>query len=511
MHFPHVVNVSRRDILRGAAASLLVGCGRERQSSHAIGTALADTTHVDVDVQLRASPGTVAFDGIHGSSAVLRFDARRLAGPQRTLTAHPVGSLGPTIRVARGQRLRVRFDNDLAEPSIVHWHGLDVSENNDGHPRFAVEPGESYVYTFDVDQRPGTYWYHPHPDQRTGAQVYLGLAGLFIVEDPDDEARGLPTGEHDLSIVLQDRIVARDGALIYEPNPMTGFLGDRMLINGNTNTTINVDRGCYRLRILNGSNARIYRVAWSDDAPVTVIGTDGGLLSTAIDKPYVMIAPGERLELWVDFGRVTTDEVWLETRAFDLGGASGMMRGGMGRRSTAGVPNGAGFRLCRFAISGTGPRLKRPTAFEPMQRIPDREISNLHQPRRFAISMRMMSWQVNGRRFDMTDVAANEHVKLGSSEEWEFANVSGMMSMPHPMHVHGSQFQVVARTGGDADGDLVRRGIVDEGWKDTVLVLPGETVRIRKRFATHAGLFLYHCHNLEHEDSGMMRNFRIEP
>ncbi len=454
-------------------------------------------------------------DGATGSTAVWQFDGQQLKGSERTLTTIPSSYLGPTIRVERGQRVRVKLDNELTEPTIIHWHGLDISEDNDGHPRFAIEPGGSYVYTFEVDQRPGTYWYHPHPHQRTGPQVYMGLAGMFIVEDPEDAARGLPTGEHDLPLVLQDRIVARDGRLIYEPNAMTGFLGDRILINGNTRATIGVERGSYRLRMLNGSNARIYRLAWSDDAPITVIATDGGLLSVAIDKPYVMLAPGERIDVWVDFGRVATDEVWLETRAFDPGMSGGMMmgRGGMmGRQSPPELPNGAELRLCRFVISGTGPRLKRPAALDPLRRASDDEVVNLHQPRRFDISMRMMSWQLNGGPFEMTSVAPNEHVKLGTTEEWELANVSGMMSMAHPIHVHGSQFQVVARSGGGGpDADLIRNGLIDDGWKDTVLVLPGETVRIRKTFAKHPGLFLYHCHNLEHEDAGMMRNFRVEP
>jgi len=172
--------------------------------------------------------------------------------------------------------VRVRFENQIGEPSIVHRHGLDVSADNDGHPKDAVADGASYQYDFQVTNRPGTYWYHPHPHERTGPQVYAGLAGLFLVTDDEDDSRGLPTGEYDLPLVIQDRLIDGAGRLVYAPNRMLGFLGDRIFVNGKETPTFAVSEGTYRLRLLNGSNSRIYKLAWSDDSPMLAIGSDGG-------------------------------------------------------------------------------------------------------------------------------------------------------------------------------------------------------------------------------------------
>ena len=134
---------------------------------------------------------------------------------------------------------------------------------------------------------------------------------------------------------------------------------------------------------------------------------------------------------------------------------------------------------------------------------------NRAKPRTFRITMAQMQWGFNGRSFEMTAVAPNEVVKLGTTEVWEFANDSGMMTMAHPIHVHDQQFQVLERRHGAVSGS-VRDGYVDQGWKDTVLVMPGDRVKLLMRFADYPGLYLYHCHMLEHEDLGLMRNYRIE-
>ena len=188
-----------------------------------------------------------------------------------------------------------------------------------------------------------------------------------------------------------------------------------------------------------------------------------------------------------------------------------MSMGSMGAGSR--LPNGAAFRVCRFLVRGSGRILRTPAQFEPLDWRPDEEVVNRGQPRRIDVSMAMMRWVLNGRMFEMTDVAPNERVRLGTTEDWEVRNLGGMMAMPHPIHLHAGQFQVVERMvapGWQAIAATLQDGLVDEGWKDTVLLLPGERLRLRMRFERHAGLFLYHCHNLEHEDAGMMRNFLIE-
>jgi FtsP/CotA-like multicopper oxidase with cupredoxin domain len=298
-----------------------------------------------------------------------------------------------------------------------------------------------------------------------------------------------------------------------------GFLGDRLFVNGRQTPTLEVREGTYRLRVLNGSNARIYKLAWSDGSPLMVIGSDGGLLATPVPKTYLMLAPGERAEIWADFGRGPTGtDVALQSLPFSAGGmgmTGGMGRGMMGGRrgGGSGLADGAAFRVCQFSVRGPGERLSLPQRLEaPRFRSPE-EVANTRDPRQFQLSMAMMRWLLNGRTFGMTDVAPNERINRGVTEDWVFSNLAGMMAMPHPLHIHGGQFQVVGRAVDPAfQGAFatVADGLVDEGWKDTVLLMPGERARLRVRFPNHLGLFMYHCHNLEHEDLGMMRNFRVE-
>jgi FtsP/CotA-like multicopper oxidase with cupredoxin domain len=511
---------SRRQLIEGGLAGVAwLGAACRRRSLPPPGAAMArsdrlDTAPVALEVALRATPSEVLLDpSATRATRVWRFEGKQLVGKPEAFQASSHSYLGPTFRVQRGQRVRIRFENALDEPSIVHWHGLQVPEASDGHPRFAIGRGATYHYDFTVENRPGLYWYHAHPDRRTGPQVYAGLAGLFLVEDPeDDRARGLPSGEADLPLVIQDRELGPEGELVYAPNPMLGFLGDRIFVNGRQASVFTVRAGSHRLRILNGSNSRVYKLAFSDDRPVIVIGSDGGLLAAPVRKPYVALAPGERVDLWVDFARSSTgQELWLESRAFAAarGGMMGMGRSGGG----SGLSNGAPFRVCRFEVRGAGDQLPLPARFEPLAWRPEDEVVNRGRPRRFDVSMSMMRWQLNGRSFDMREVAADERVKLGSTEDWEFRNLGGMMAMAHPIHLHAGQFQVLEREVAPqwrAAADTLQAGLVDQGWKDTFLLLPGERVRLRMRFERYAGLFLYHCHNLEHEDAGMMRNFLIE-
>lgn len=168
----------------------------------------------DVELALTAAPDEVSL--LPGApTRVWRFTTKVLQGPGTTLQSLPGSYLGPVIRLRRGQRVRLRFANQLGEPSIVHWHGLDVPERADGHPRLAVEHGKEYVYGFEVTNRAGTYWYHTHPHMRTAAQVYQGLAGLLLVCDAEEDALGLPSGAGELLCVLQDRRFDAKNQLVY--------------------------------------------------------------------------------------------------------------------------------------------------------------------------------------------------------------------------------------------------------------------------------------------------------
>ncbi len=460
-----------------------------------------------MEIALRAIP--VEMQLISGEAThVWQYQGEVISGPTEALTALPNTYLGPIIRAQRGQNMRIHFTNDLPEESIIHWHGLHVPESADGHPRLAIAPGETYTYEFTVTDRAGMYWYHPHPHGRTGPQVYGGLAGLFIVTDEEEQALGLPSGEYDVPLVIQDRLFDGKNQLVYGDNgmmdQMMGFLGNRLLINGQTDFGLSVATRPYRLRLLNGSNSRIYKLGWEDGSPLTVIGTDGGLLEAPVQKEYITLAPAQRLDLWVDFSDRTIGE---QVRLVNLPSA---------------VPDGTAFPVLDIKIE----RNERGTEVLPdklssISRYSEAEAANRRSPRDFTLSMGMgMRWMINGRTFEMEDVARDEIVKLGDLEAWQFTNqagggmgMMGGMTLPHPMHIHGLQFQVVERevdSTGRAAWKTISDGFVDEGWHDTVLVMPGERVKILLKFEDFEGLYLYHCHNLEHEDMGMMRNYRVE-
>jgi FtsP/CotA-like multicopper oxidase with cupredoxin domain len=447
-----------------------------------------------------------------------------MRGPASTLRELDGSYLGPIIRLRRGQRVRVRFFNQLSESSIVHWHGLDVPEHADGHPRLAVSHGAEYVYDFEVTNRAGTYWYHPHPHMRTGPQVYQGLAGLLLVSDPEEDALGLPSGSGELVCVVQDRRLDGANRLVYVDAAagggmgrgrgmgggmaammasMNGWIGDRMLVNGRVQPAIDVDRRTYRVRLLNGSNARFYKLAWSDGSAMTVIGGDGGLLERARTLRAVTLAPGQRADVLLDLSaHARGSDVLLQSLPFPAAhvGHVGMMS------ATAPVPQGAPLTLMQLRVSGAqGPRFQVPVRLSAHD-FHERPSAPV---RRVPLTFMQMNWALDGRVFDIEDVAPAETVAPGSTHIWEFVNQANPMgmAMAHPMHLHGRQFRVLSRSGGSTNA--LREGISDAGWIDTVVVLPGETVRVQVTFSEHAGLFLYHCHILEHEDMGMMRNFRI--
>ena len=488
--------------------------------------AVADPNFVpDVEIALTAQPGKVQiFSG--QATRIQHYTAKVLKGPAETVQAIKNSYLGPIFRLKTGQKVRVRFTNQIDQETIVHWHGLHVPEVADGHPRYVIDKGETYVYEFTVANRAGTYWFHPHPHGKTGPQVYSGLAGLFIVSDDEEQALNLPSGAYDLPLVIQDRTFDAHNQLMYLTGGMmqrmSGFLGDRILINGRPDASFDVATNVYRLRLLNGSNSRIYKVAWSDGTPLTVIGTDGGLLEKPLTKPYVILGPAERIELWADFSKYAVgDAPKLISVPFDGAGGMGMMGGGMmggGRRGSA-PANGSGFDLASFKIvKKESSNRSLPAVLSRIPAADSAQAVNANNPRRFVFAMGMGSATINGRTFEMTRVADDEIVKLNTTEVWELINGGsgsggmmggGMMQMPHPVHVHGLQFRIIERTTG-AGWNSMKDGFVDEGWKDTVLLMPGMRAKILLRFEDFTGLFLYHCHNLEHEDMGMMRNYLVE-
>ena len=434
-----------------------------------------------------------------------------LQGRSTQTAGYSAAYLGPVIRVNRGETARLTLGNTIAEPVSVHWHGMHIEGAQDGGPHSPVNPNEVINAALDIDQPAATLWYHSHIMERTGAHVWFGLAGMLLVDDPDAGDAGLPStyGEDDLPIVVQDRIFDNAGNLVYTPRGpsiMMGYRGDEILVNGAIRPEASVPAGLVRLRILNGSNARIYHFRFEDGREFAQVGTDGGLLPAPKGMTSLTLAPAERAEIIVDFS--SGAPVRLLSGADNNSPMAGMMgmMGGMtaNPRSDA---NGA-FEIMRFAVN-TGLAAKVTTLSNSISGAPQPDFGTPVRRRSFRLDMMggggmmgMMagggqSMAINGSSMDMSLI--NERVTLGETEIWEISGAE----MLHPFHVHGTSFQVLSNAGKPVDPAAT-------GLKDVVLVDGKAEILVNfNRTADDATPYMYHCHILEHEDAGMMGQFTV--
>jgi FtsP/CotA-like multicopper oxidase with cupredoxin domain len=542
------INNQRRNFLKTtgitAAAAVSYPSLLRAANSGAINKASANF-HADVEIELSMDVTKIQiFKG--SKTRVWKVQGKVLKGSPSSVNNLTGTYLAPTLHFQKGQKVRIYLKNNLPAESILHWHGLHVPSKMDGNPMYAINHGETYIYEFEILNRAGTYWYHSHAHGVTAKQVYSGMAGFFIVSDKEEQALNLPKDQYDLPLVIQDRSFDSNNQLKYSNHMMQrmqGFLGDQIMINGQPDFVLPVENRAYRLRLLNGSNSRIYKLAWDDGSPVTVIGTDGGLLESPETMPYVMLAPAQRRELWVDFSdRAIGAELTMRSIPFEgasmhggmMGGGmmagrggmgGGMMggRGGMGMGGMSGnsLPAGGDYPVLKVKIvkkaKSNDSLPSRLTSIKPLK---VKDAANSANPRTIALSMGRMSALLNGRSYKMNDVRPDEVIPVNTLQLMEFDNNGrgggmGMMNMamPHPMHLHGEQFQIIKREISSGSEDAyasVSKGLVDNGWHDTALVMSGEKVTFLKPFNDFKGMFMYHCHNLEHEDLGMMRDYLIK-
>ena len=376
---------------------------------------------------------------------------------------------GPTILARRGDTATINLVNGLDEQTSTHWHGMLVDPLNDGGPRVTINPGQTYNYSFPIIQRACLNWYHPHSHYLTGKQVNLGLAGAFILRDNEEDALRLPSGQYEVPLIIRDATVDNNGNLVYKPSS-SGFSGNFSLVNGTRDPKLDVNKGVYRFRVLNGSNARVFRIALSNGAPFTVIGNDGGLLEAPATVSQIELGMGERLDLLVNFSGLAL-------------GASVMLR-----------CLDARWDLLQFVGTGAAGVAYSPPAILST-------IVPLVGP---AVPTRTFSFdgmsRINGQTYDLNRF--DFQVPFGVTERWRFTTGG---NAPHPVHVHGASFQVVSRTGGRGNQIFPW----ERAWKDTVLLQNGETVDVLIRFDAYRGDYVIHCHQLEHEDAGMMSNFTV--
>jgi spore coat protein A len=387
--------------------------------------------------------------------------------------------------------------------TVVHLHGGHVPAFFDGYPESTFLPGAQFAYHYPNNQRAAPLWFHDHALGITRLNVYMGLAGLYTMRDDVEDALNLPAGAYEIPLVLQDRKFNPDGSLFYPGTWQDHFFGDKVMVNGKVWPFLNVDRGKYRFRLVNGSGSRVYTLSLnppSGTLTFTVIGNEGGLLEApAHGVSALTIGPGERYDVVVDFGSyAANDEILLENSA------------------PAPFPNGIVdvTQVMKFVVtSPTGDTDPIPSTLRTIERLQEGDAvitRDLELKKSGLDACGRSFWEINGLGWN--DIT--EDPVLGTTEIWRFINDSGVS---HPMHMHLVFFQVLDRDGFTRDGmgNIVPDGspqapaLEESGWKDTAMVGPNEILRVIARFEDYTGLYPYHCHILEHEDHEMMRQMQV--
>ncbi|MFD4293101.1 multicopper oxidase family protein [Rhodococcus sp. NPDC058505] len=394
--------------------------------------------------------------------------------------------LGPTIRARRGERVAFAITNDLPEATTVHWHGVHVPARFDGGPHQTIDPGARWEPAWTVNQPAATLWYHPHPHGSTEKHAYRGLAGMFLVDDDEADALGLPNtyGVDDIPLVIQDRRFTADGALDESDPTDVGLLGDTIVTNGIAGAYLKVGTESVRLRLLNGSGGRMYNLGFADDREFTMIASDGGLLAKPARMRRITLSPGERAEIVVAAG---TDPVLL--RAFPFEDRAGLDRG-----TAAEYGFDDTFDILELRPSRSpGRSAPLPATLTTLPRL---DPSTAVAQRSFELQWFM----INGERMDMNRIDFSPTVD--TTEVWTVRNAD---NWPHNFHVHDTQFRILDIDGASPPPELA-------GWKDTVYTPPGATIRLVLRFSEYTDPtfpYMYHCHLMLHEDQGMMGQFLV--
>lgn len=403
--------------------------------------------------------------------------------------------LGPTLVLHRGDTARVRVNNHLSQVTSMHWHGMRVPGWADGGPPREVLPGATWFVEFPVNNPAATFWYHPHPDGLTAEQANLGVAGAIVVRDSVEAALDLPRsyGVDDLPVVIQDRRFAPNGNFVF------AAYGDSVLVNGTPHAYVECPAQVVRLRLLNGSNARVYQLGFEDGRIFHVIAGDGGLLAAPVPTDRLPLSNGERAEVLVDLTGMAGDSLLFMSFGSELpltvpGSAHPLWE--------SSALNGIDFAVLRI-------RITPPTA-DPVTVVPASLATASPPDEADAVRTRtkilagtgmvgMGMFTINGLMFDPAVV--NDTMILSTVEVWEIENIS---NMAHPMHLHGGSFYILDRDGAPPLP-------WESGPKDVVLVDAGASVRIVMRFddLSDGWPFMYHCHNLMHEDNMMMLQYIV--
>lgn len=567
--------LTRRDFIK---AGMILGAGALLPSACTVGNGGGDDDNDSPDtvpttvrkfVDPLPLPSAVTAVEMRGAVKVYEISARKLSRslhsdfPKTDLWGYNGMYPGPTIEARRDEVIIVRWVNALPDDNehlldyaydtnlhgtsmdeprvrvVPHLHGGHVPPESDGYPENWITPGQYVEYTYRNNQRATTLWYHDHVIGITRLNVMAGLAGFYLIRDAEEDSLGLPSGIYEVPIVIQDRSFKSDGSLDYTVrNPaeiptssdhpgqwVPEFFGDTIVVNGAVWPYLDVEPRKYRLRVLNGSNARFYNLYFGGGLTFHQIGSDGGLLSAPVSLTSLLLAPGERADLVVDFSGVPGSSVVLYNTAPD-----GPFSGSLDPSDVA-DPDTTGL-IMRFNVALESPTdmSSLPSLLSTITPIAEGSASTT---REFLLEENVdesdepTGLQINRMDFD-DDIV--DKPALGDTEIWRFINLTGDT---HPMHLHLVQFQVLDRTPFNADaysvalaayragtgpnpvlanyltGPATARSENEAGWKDTVKANPGEVTRIIATFDDYRGAYPMHCHILEHEDNSMMMRFEV--
>ena len=503
-------------------------------------------------------PDLLTADASNRMQLIVQAGQSSFAGKTATTWGYNGSLLGPAVKLSKGQSVTVDIHNQLAEETTLHWHGLEIPGEVDGGPQGIIPAGGKRSVTFTPDQRAATCWFHPHQHGKTGHQVAMGLAGLVLIEDEEIRKLMLPKqwGIDDVPVIIQDKQFSADGQVDYQLDIMTaavGWFGDTLLTNGAIYPQHAAPRGWLRLRLLNGCNARSLNIAASDNRPLYVIASDGGLLAEPVKVTELPMLMGERFEVLVDvsdgkaFDLVTlpVSQMGMAIAPFDkphpvmrvqplLITASGtlpdtltsmpslpslegltvrklqlsmdpmldmmgmqMLMKKFGGQAMAGMDHGKMMGHMNNDNMGHGNMNHGNMNHGEMGNMQHGNMGNMKHGGSFDFHN---ANRINGQAFDMNKpmFAAAK----GQHERWVISGQGDMML--HPFHIHGTQFRILSENG---KAPAAHRA----GWKDTVRVEGGVSEVLVKfdHDAPKEHAYMAHCHLLEHEDTGMMLGFTV--
>jgi len=497
----------------------------------------------------RLMPQSTGEDGIQYRIRMLEFTQQLHSQlPPAKLWGYEGQYPGPTIEAQRDKPVSVQWENHLparhifdidphihgamppapAVRTVPHLHGARSPSESDGLPEKWFTPGNSVRYVYPNSQQAATLWYHDHAVGITRLNVYAGLSGFFLLRDAEEQSMGLPSGDYEIPLLLQDRTLDDGGQLLYSPTWDNGdkvppgvwgpqFFGNLPVVNGAIYPYLEVAPRLYRLRLLNGANSRVFNLFFNlakrpTDIPALVpfhqIGTDGGFLPNPAPLNKLLLAPAERADLIIDFSGLEGKIVTLSNNAPAPFPGWEMINPHYQQL----------YELMQFRVTLPDPGSRKAFSMAPppfFQRV-NETTSTI--TRDFVLSEQMiqgwsMGVRINGKGYDD---AVTEVVTLGSIEKWRFINTT---EDAHAMHLHMVQFQIVQRQGfnpvalGKGILELVgtpRPPAANEaGWKDTAIVNPRDVLTIIVPFVGYTGRYVFHCHMLEHEDNDMMRPYEV--